>query len=63
MHRCYCCDRVLVKDDVALCKKILGRNIECFFCRAHLAETLKVDEELLTKKIAQFKAEGCTLFF
>ena len=52
----------LSKDDVALCKKMLGKKIKQFFCREHLAELLDTDVETLTEKVEQFKEEGCTLF-
>lgn len=52
----------LEKDDVALCKKLLGKKIKQYFCREHLAEVLDTDVETLTEKVEQFKEEGCTLF-
>ena len=52
----------LEKDDVALCKKLLGKKIKQYFCRRHLAEVLDTDIDTLTEKIEQFKEEGCTLF-
>ena len=54
MEKCYYCDTELEKDDVALCKKLLGKKIKQYFCREHL--------DTLTEKIEQFKEEGCTLF-
>lgn len=62
MEECYYCQKVLLKDDKALCKKLLGKKIKQFFCREHLAEVLDTDVETLTGKIDQFKEEGCTLF-
>lgn len=52
----------LSKDDIALCKKMLGKKIKQFFCREHLAEVLDTDIDTLTEKVEQFKEEGCTLF-
>ena len=63
MIKCKCCQDELIKDDIALCKKILGRSTITYFCRRHLAEKLNVSETLLTQKITLFKEEGCTLFF
>ena len=60
--KCYYCQNDLNKDDVGLCKKLLGKKIKQFFCREHLAEVLATDVETLTEKIEQFKEEGCTLF-
>lgn len=62
MEKCYYCDKELSKDDVGLCKKLLGRKIKQFFCREHLAEMLDTDVEDLDLKLEQFKEEGCTLF-
>lgn len=62
MEKCYYCQQELSKDDIGLCKKLLGKKIKQFFCRMHLAEVLDTDEEALTEKIEQFKEEGCTLF-
>lgn len=62
MEKCYYCEMKLEKDDVALCKKLLGKKIKQYFCRRHLAEVLDTDIDTLTEKIEQFKEEGCTLF-
>ena len=62
MEKCYYCQKELSKDDIGLCKKLLGKKIKQFFCREHLAEVLDTDAETLTEKIEQFKEEGCTLF-
>ena len=62
MEKCFKCDCELSKDDVALCKKMLGKKIKQFFCREHLAEILDTDVETLDDKVKQFKEEGCTLF-
>ena len=45
MEKCYYCDTELEKDDVALCKKLLGKKIKQYFCREHLAEVLNTDVE------------------
>lgn len=62
MEKCYKCKKTLVKDDVALCKKVLGKKTRQYFCREHLSEFLSVDVDTLTQKIEQYKEEGCTLF-
>ncbi len=50
------------KDTIALNKKLLGLNIERFYCLDCLAEFLNVTVEELLDKIEEFKEEGCTLF-
>lgn len=62
MQLCNTCKTKVSKEDVALCKKLLGKKTRQFFCRKHLAELLDTDVESLTKKVEQFKEEGCTLF-
>ena len=62
MKNCVSCDRGLVKDEVALCKKMLGKNTKQFLCLDCLSEYLDTDQEILLGKIEQFKEEGCTLF-
>ena len=62
MEMCYQCKKEVIRDDIGLCKKMLGKKTKQFFCREHLAEFLETDVETLTKKIEQFKEEGCTLF-
>lgn len=62
MEKCFYCNEELLKDDTALCKKMLGKKIRQYFCRKHLAEVLDTDVETLTEKVEQFKEEGCTLF-
>ncbi len=62
MEKCFICNVELSKDDTALCKKMLGKNIRQYFCRDHLAEMLDTDVDTLNEKVEQFKEEGCTLF-
>lgn len=62
MEKCFNCGQELSREDVALCKKMLGKNIKQLFCREHLAEILDTDIEDLNEKVEQFKEEGCTLF-
>ncbi len=62
MGKCFNCDLELSKEDVALCKKMLGKKVKQFFCREHLAEMLDTDVDTLSEKVEQFKEEGCTLF-
>lgn len=62
MEKCHYCHKELSKDDIGLCKKLLGKKIKQFFCREHLAELLGTDVDTLTQKIEQFKEEGCSLF-
>lgn len=62
MKICVNCDKDLVKDEIALCKKMLGKNTKQFLCLDCLSDYLNTDQEILLEKIEQFKDEGCTLF-
>jgi biotin operon repressor len=60
--RCYECDRVLSKDEMALSRKMLGRDINHFFCLGCLADYLECSPEDLEIKIQEFREQGCSLF-
>lgn len=59
---CCECDKALKKDEVALSKKLLGTDIEDFYCLDCLASYLECSTDDLRIKIQEFKEEGCTLF-
>ena len=59
---CVRCGAVLTKDEAALTRKMVNRGATEFFCLRCLADHFRVDEEILRRKIAEFKAMGCTLF-
>lgn len=57
-----CFKENLDKDTIALNKKLLGKNIEKFYCLGCLADFLNVTVDELLEKIEEFKEEGCELF-
>ncbi len=57
-----CFKENLEKDTIALNKKLLGKDIEKFYCMDCLADFLNVTVEELLDKIEEFKEEGCELF-
>lgn len=59
---CKYCGKELTKDEIALCKKLLGRNIEEFMCIECLADYMDCSVEDLRIKIEEFKEQGCVLF-
>lgn len=59
---CYECGRALVKDEIALCKKLLGIDTEDFYCIDCLPEYLECTRVDLEIKIQEFKEQGCALF-
>lgn len=52
----------LSKDEVGICKKLLGEDTETFMCLDCLAAYLDCDVDALLEKIEEFKDEGCVLF-
>lgn len=62
MKKCVHCGKPLLKDEEALCKKLLGKKTKQFLCLDCLSVSLNTDKELLLEKIEQFKEEGCSLF-
>jgi uncharacterized protein YlaI len=60
---CYVCGKDnLSKDEIGLTKKLLNKNIKCFYCFDCLAEYLEVDTDFLLEKVEEFKTQGCVLF-
>lgn len=60
---CLACGKEnLSKNEIGINKKLLGENIEEFYCLDCLAEYLEVEREDILDKIEEFKDEGCKLF-
>lgn len=60
---CVCCGKKpLKKDEIGICKKLLGEHITDFYCIDCLAEYLEVAPQDIVDKIEEFKNEGCKLF-
>lgn len=57
-----CFKENLDKNTIGLNKKLLGLNIENYYCLDCLADYLGVTKEELLDKIEEFKSEGCKLF-
>ncbi len=60
--QCCVCSKKLNKDEIALCKKLLGLDMEDFYCLDCLGGFLECSVEDLRIKIQEFKEQGCTLF-
>jgi len=60
--KCTYCGKKLIKDESALCKKLLGRNINKFMCLHCLADYVGCSIDDLKIKIEEFKNQGCVLF-
>ena len=62
-HSCIACGKeLLAKDEIGICKKLLGTNTETFYCLSCFADYLGVSEKDILDKIQEFKEEGCKLF-
>ena len=57
-----CWKAPLSKDEVGICKKLLGEKTKTFFCMDCLASYLDTTVQELLEKIEEFKDECCTLF-
>lgn len=57
-----CGQKDLDKNTVGINKKLLGEDVENFYCMNCLAEYLSCTVEELLEKIEEFKEEGCKLF-
>ena len=57
-----CGKKNLDKNTIGINKKLLGEDIENFYCMKCLAEYLGCTVEELLEKIEEFKEEGCKLF-
>lgn len=59
---CCECEKPISKDEIAVSKKLLGKDIQVLFCIDCLAEYLECSTDDLLIKIQEFKEQGCTLF-
>jgi len=62
MELCVICEEELTRDEMALSRKLINRGTTEFKCVACLAAYYQVTERQLRGRIAQLKAQGCTLF-
>ncbi len=63
MTKCVICEKPnLNKDTLGINKKLLGENIQNFYCLDCLADYLGCTTEELLEKIEEFREEGCLLF-
>lgn len=59
---CCECSRVLIKDEIALSKKLIGPNIKELYCIDCLAQYIECSVNDLEVKIQEFKEQECSLF-
>lgn len=62
-RKCISCGKSeLSKDEIGINLKLIGENINNFYCLDCLADVLDVSAQDILDKIEEFKEEGCTLF-
>ena len=59
---CIRCGAVLKPDEIALTRKLINRGAQEFLCLPCLARHFGVEEDILQRKIREFREMGCTLF-
>lgn len=60
---CSSCYKIpLTKNEIGASKKLLGTDVEQYYCIDCLSAYLEVTPEEIEDKIQMFKEEGCTLF-
>lgn len=60
---CISCNKTgLVRNEIGINKKLLGKDTENFYCLNCLAEYLDVTPQDILDKIEEFKEDGCKLF-
>ncbi len=57
-----CGKKYLLKNEIGINIKLLGEDVENFYCLNCLATFLEVSPEDILDKIEEFKEEGCKLF-
>lgn len=57
-----CGKEALSKDEIGICKKLLGTNTKQFYCIDCFSAYLDTTADELLEKIEEFKDEGCKLF-
>lgn len=59
---CIDCKKILTKDEVALCRKLIAENTEDLMCLDCFSVFMGCTVDDLKTKISEFKEQGCTLF-
>lgn len=62
-YNCISCGKQsLSRNEIGINKKLLGEDLEGYYCLDCLAEYLEVTPQDILDKIEEFKDEGCKLF-
>jgi biotin operon repressor len=60
--RCKKCNKVLVRDEIAIYLRLVNRGAKEYLCIPCLAEYFKCSEQDIHDRIKRLKDMGCTLF-
>lgn len=59
---CRECNKLLIQDERAICKKLVSRDVQDYLCIACLAQFFRCHTSIIYKRIDQFKKMGCAIF-
>ena len=62
LEKCKVCGRLLEKDEIALHRKLLGRDDKEFYCIPCLAKEFEKDTDWLWDLVETYRYQGCALF-
>ena len=57
-----CGKEALEKNEIGINKKLLGEQVESFYCMDCLADYLGVSVRDILDKVEEFRDQGCKLF-
>ncbi len=57
-----CGKKFLSKNEIGINQKLLGSQVEQYYCLDCLADYLEVEPQDILDKIEEFRSEGCKLF-
>lgn len=60
--QCIDCGKMLIKDEIALNKKLIAPDIDEFQCLECMSTSFNCDVKDLRIKIDEFREQGCSLF-
>ena len=59
---CIRCKKSLTQNEIGAYMKFVNRDSKEFLCKSCLSKKLNIPENVIDKKIEDFKRQGCTLF-
>lgn len=62
MYYCEKCGKLLIRDEIAVTKKLINRGTSKWYCKECLAAYFEITVEDIDAVIDRFKRQGCTLF-